>query len=623
MIYYCDYEALERPRSDFDERAIPPWLNDESETQVQIPLVFTACTKLGKIMHVQNYNVCDKYGHISFLKFLDSVMRYTNHKQHTIYFHNLYYDFNIILYELMYNDFTQFIAEDITNIEYPKIELVREKIIDTSKIFIVLGENLKKAIGVNILYKGKIFKIRDTFRILSSSQDSILTSFGFKLKPKIDFDNLDVNNKNHIADLLYRCQYDVTSLALCIEKFKDALGKEFGAKGDTASSLALSAIKNMLGEDYENLFPIIANTEFEKVSRMAYQGGITQHTYHFETGIEHLQSWYIDINSSYPYTMSMDVPYGIPKEIDEFTEQYSEYIVYVDFELIKPNIPCVRCSSALKVKFEMGLESETYPSKDEFPHKFKGHLALTSWDILMLKKYYKYEMKIIKGFVYETDTIFTEFIHKLFKQKYMYKKQGNKVMELAIKLILNSLYGKFAQDLSGIVEFYTKHERLKIKAIDLKKIYCPLSSAIVSRARYNLMEVVNKNPLNFIYCDTDSMIFIDKALIDESIIGNNLGKWSYEYNGAMIDKLKVIGKKNYMVKVGEDVFLKCVGLPNDRERIYNKEEFEIGNIVTEIVDFSNFRIGYEFVIQKMHKVYGGIAMHYTTFTIKERKIMYS
>lgn len=620
VIYYCDYEALERPREQFKPNLIPPWLSDESYENIQIPLCFTACTVKGNICHSQDYNT--NVVPISFLRFLDSIIKFSPHKQHTIYFHNLYYDFNIILYELMYNDFTQYI-NDYAGMTYDNLELVEERIIDREKLFVVLGSNLKKAVGVNILYRGKIFKIRDTFRIITSAQNKILKSFGYEEKPEIDFNNMDINDPYQIAELRNRNRYDVISLSKCIEQFKKVFETEYGAKGDTAASIALSASKVMLGEDFDVFYPKIADTEFEKISRLAYNGGITQHTYHCDTGIIHENIGYIDINSSYPYTHSQNVPYGIPEETDVFVDTYSEYLVKVEFDLIKPYIPCIRCSSATKILSEYQLESETYHKKDEFPHHFKGYLALTIYDIKMLKKYYKHKLTIIKGYKYKTAPLFSDFINTLYGKKYMYKRNKNKVMELAIKIIINSLYGKFAQDLSGFQEFYTKEARIKIFAHDLNKIYCPLSSYIVSSARYNLMEVINKNPLNFIYCDTDSVMCFDRTQIDPNIIGNKLGQWSYEFNGKRIDKCKILGKKNYMMQVDGEIILKCVGLPNDRTRIYNKDMYEKGVIENEIIDFSNFEIGYEFIIQKMHKVYGGIAMHYTPFTLKERHVLYN
>lgn len=621
IIYYCDYEALERPRSDFKPYLIPPWLDNMKYDKIMCPLVFCAATKKGNIAHLQNYNA-NKVP-ISFLRFCDSVIKFMpRHKEHTIYFHNLYYDFNIIIYELLYNDFTQYVLPN-DNMEYKGIEWLDERMIDESKQFFVLGENLKQATGINILYRSKTFKLRDTFRIISSSQNNILKSFGYEEKPEVDFDNMDINDEKQIFELFTRCKYDVSSLAIAIERFKDSLIEKYGTHGDTASSLALNAVKHHLGDEFNDLYPSLAGMDCETVSRISYNGGITQHSYHLKPATLHENISYVDINSSYPNTMRGAIPFGIPTPTKKFiTNQYGEYIVYVDFKIKKPNIPCIRCSSSLKVAAHYGYESDTYPKRDEFPLEWNGYLALTYYDILMLQKYYDYEMKVISGYVYETNYALKDFVEELYVMKAHYKEIGDKVMERAVKLILNSLYGKFAQDLTGNPEFITKYEKAKLRCIDLKKIYCPLSNCIVSRARYNLMEQVNSNPLNFIYCDTDSMMVFDRTKLDKSTIGEELGQWSYEFNGANIEKCKILGKKNYMLEVDGKIHLKCVGLNQDRKK-YDPIAFEKdGSLVEKELTFDNFEYDTQFVIQKMVKVYGGLAMRYTTFTLKERKLMY-
>ena len=95
MIFYCDYEALERPRNEFKQGLIPSYLDDTTQEKVMVPLVFCACTRKGKIMHNQDYNTNKKP--ISFFQFCDQIIKFTKQEKHVCYFHNLYYDFNIIL----------------------------------------------------------------------------------------------------------------------------------------------------------------------------------------------------------------------------------------------------------------------------------------------------------------------------------------------------------------------------------------------------------------------------------------------------------------------------------------------------------------------------------------------
>lgn len=118
------------------------------------------------------------------------------------------------------------------------------------------------------------------------------------------------------------------------------------------------------------------------------------------------------------------------------------------------------------------------------------------------------------------------------------------------------------------------------------------------------------------------MMVFDRELLDKSTIGEGLGQWSFEFKGANIEKCKILGKKNYMLEVGGKRHLKCVGL-NQERKIYDLEAYEEdGSLVQVTLDFDNFEYGSKFAIQKMVRVYGGLAMRYTSFTIKERKLMY-
>ena len=631
MTYYADYEALERPRHIIKPHKIPPWLHDTSKDidgKLLIPLTFSACSPTGKIAHTQEYILDDKPP-ISFLRFLDSIIKWDfKTKRHKVYFHNLFYDFSIILPELLYNKFTQYVPESEYML-YTRIDILDKMVIDKSKLFFVYGENLRMATGIDIWYRNRIFKLRDTFRIMSSSQNSILKSFGYEIKPKItdikgnviEWKDIDINNPDHLLSLRFRNHYDIQSLAKSMEAFKAGLKSEYGGEGDTAASIALKALKTHITLDkFNKLYPVISGTPYDTVSRLAYNGGICQYSRHLIPGATLKNVNYIDINSSYPYTMTCDLPYGIPKPTTDLNVKYGEFIVWINFKIKGNNHPCIRCSSGNDIRKIRKQESPTYHKRSEFPLQYTGYLALNTYDIKLLDLYYEYDITVVEGWEYKTNRIFADFIHRLYNDKAAHKNTGNKVLEQSCKLILNALYGKFAQDLSGINEYITCNGKVHLYAEDTKKLYCPLSTCIVSHARYNLMKVVNTNPDNFIYCDTDSIIFFKKSLMDKSIIGKNLGQFSYEYD--KIPLCKILGKKNYMLDTPTGRVLKCVGLPRDAERIFSVKDFQNDKDnwkpVNVEVDFNNFEIGQQFVIEKMRRVNGGIAMHYTTFTIKER-----
>lgn len=137
--------------------------------------------------------------------------------------------------------------------------------------------------------------------------------------------------------------------------------------------------------------------------------------------------------------------------------------------------------------------------------------------------------KVYKTIYYtETCTPFKEFVNDLYIKRMEYKKQGSP-MEYVVKILMNSLYGKFGQrflnrdnyisieevspeDLK--VNKYTTFERIgnfvRVKEDGLPACFCvPIWAAYVtSYARIHLHKLLVKH--NAIYCDTDSIVTKDE-----------------------------------------------------------------------------------------------------------------
>jgi DNA polymerase elongation subunit (family B) len=215
----------------------------------------------------------------------------------------------------------------------------------------------------------------------------------------------------------------------------------------------------------------------------------------------------------------------------------------------------------------------------------------------------------MKGYNYKTNTIMADFIKPVYEER----KHSKGVMKMAIKLLLNSLYGKFAQDLSGNIFVYTSiDEHHEVLAIDIEHLYKPLASAITAYARRNWIDVMSLLGDDFVYGDTDSVYFLNveknmKILRDAGKIHENeLGKWALDDGyGSIIPKAKFISKKNYMLELedGSQV-IKCVGLSHRFHDQLNFDNFVINSI--------------PFKVEKMVNVYGGKAMRETEFKIRER-----
>ncbi len=133
----------------------------------------------------------------------------------------------------------------------------------------------------------------------------------------------------------------------------------------------------------------------------------------------------------------------------------------------------------------------------------------------------------------------------LFKNK---QEATNNINRQYHKLVINNLYGKTGQKYKARFDFYgnefdtkkyaIEHERNTIytiankKALTLYEIKKPtdkakpvyLAAYITAKARvilFNQYLHIIKSGGKFLYCDTDSLIFIEKKPIDFDI-GNNL-----------------------------------------------------------------------------------------------------
>lgn len=176
------------------------------------------------------------------------------------------------------------------------------------------------------------------------------------------------------------------------------------------------------------------------------------------------------------------------------------------------------------------------------------------------------------------DYIFTDYIENvLYKYKLKYEQEHNNVKRTVIKIIMNSLWGKFAQRLNEkqySIEYeskaaWEKHDCYKIWETDtvLVKKHAPVDYGnkpvqngvfTLSWARHHMRRlwnacVINPNNTVCLYSDTDSM-FVDSKYIDYNatfqfgnkeipVIGDGIGQLEEE---CKFEWLICTGKKQYM-----------------------------------------------------------------------------
>lgn len=134
------------------------------------------------------------------------------------------------------------------------------------------------------------------------------------------------------------------------------------------------------------------------------------------------------------------------------------------------------------------------------------------------------------------------FIEKLYEERRLFKSQGSST-ERAIKLILNSLYGKLAQTVGG-KDGPPSHHQLEY------------AGYITSYTRAKIYKAIMQNPDAIIAAETDAVFSTEPLDLD---YGESLGQWELkEY-----DSITYLQSGFYYATQGEAVICKYRGMDRD------------------------------------------------------------
>lgn len=410
-----------------------------------------------------------------------------------------------------------------------------------------------------------------------------------------------------------------------IEIIADALNVQFGQGLDrmTNGSDSLRGYKSSITTKmFDKLFPVLS-LEMDKNLRLAYRGGFTWLNEKYaerEIG----QGLVFDVNSLYPSQMyHRPLPFGEAIFFDgkyEYDKNYPLFIQHIrcEFQLKDGHIPTIQIKKNLLFRENEYLKTSGDEAVD---------LYVTNIDLELIKEHYDlYDVEYCEGWKFQQKIgLFKDFI-----DKWMYvKTHSDGAIKLLAKLMLNSLYGKFASnpDVTGKVPYLKEDGSTGYKRGDEEyknPIYTPMGIFITSWARYTTISTAQKCYDRIIYCDTDSMHLeglempeVIKDIIDD----NKLGYWAHE---STFKRAKYLRQKTYVydkyVKVveknGEKVFkdcspdeatdlkfvVKCAGMPDT---------------IKEKVTFDKFEVGFSSWGKLLPKhVSGGVVLVDTEFTIK-------
>ena len=375
------------------------------------------------------------------------------------------------------------------------------------------------------------------------------------------FDNLGWSLKD---ELLNYCIKDCVSLWQILNKFNEEIQNLFNINIDkypTTPSLAFGIFRqNFLGD---NQIPIIDGNLYNDLVK-AYYGGRCDMFVPFNNHDEKVYAY--DVNSLYPFAMKeFKMPVG---NINYFEGNILEIdknpFGFFEVDIISPdiNIPILPFKS-----FGKGHFSTIFPTG-----KWKGwYSSIEIFKAIELG----YNINILRGYTFEKEDIFSDYINKLYEIKKNSHK--NSPHYTIVKLLMNSLYGRFGMNPNMEQHIIVKeNESVKIfenkiivdrislnngkELVSMKNdinneeeissnlnISVTISAMITAASRIKMIEYfeyINKNNIKIFYTDTDSL-YINKPL-DNKFINNELGFMKLEgvYDRGVFLAPKVYGLIN-------------------------------------------------------------------------------
>lgn len=535
----------------------------------------------------------------------------SNFEKIELYYHNLKFDGEFILSWLLNNGFRY-------DEKLEKENTFKTLITDTGAFYQLEIRFHKKKSSKRVV-------IRDSLKIIPLKVSSMAKAFGLETT-KGDIDYKLYRGVNHtITD--EEKDYIIRDCKIVAECLKAMF--EQGLEKMTIASNSLHHYKTLIGgqNKFRGLFPLLPKATDDFI-RKSYKGGYTYVNPKYQNKWLNVKGCTYDVNSLYPSQMHSDsgniLPYGMPiyfKGEYPVNELYPLYIIRFKckFKLKKGYVPTVQIKNNSRFA---GLENE-YLSDSGVE---RVELTMTNIDFETFKKHYKVtRLEFIDGYMFKARKgLFDLYIDHWSRVKIESEEQGNKGLRQISKLMMNSLYGKFATNIQndikipvmedGVVSHKSKidiNEDIENYDVDIYEDrerelnYTAIASFITAYARRVTHNAIQENYEHFCYADTDSIHLCKESADNIEIHSSKLGAWKHECDW---ENAKFIRAKTYIEEIDGKLDVKCAGMPDNVKQVITKENFNIG--------FTTEGLGVEFQKLVPKRVKGGVVLCETTFTIK-------
>jgi len=542
---------------------------------------------------------------LTFGEDIDSFINYCSliNESSSFYFHNLKFDGEFIIHYLLTHGFVH----------------VNEKKLGMNQFSTIISD-LNVFYCIKVKFKEEvIISFFDSLKLLNFSVEEVAKAFNLSIK-KLEIDYKAKREKGHkITDEEKEyLKHDVMIMSLALEKMF-----EMKITRMTIASNAMNFFKDTISKKrFEEWFkpPL-----YDKDLRQAYKGGFT-YLNEIYRGKEVKEGIVLDVNSLYPSVMYYSpMPYGEGIYFDGKYVPDKLYNLYIQnitcqFRIKKDMIPTIQIKNNLSFVPTEYLSSSNGESIN---------LTLTNVDLkLFLEHYDIYDVSYNWGWKYKSSTkIFKSYIDYWNELKVKATKEGNKPLRTIAKLMLNSLYGKFAASPEGRSKIpYLDNNIVKYKLSELEErtaYYLPISIFITSWARDKTIRSAQAVYHRFIYADTDSLHLEGTDIPENLLISDTeLGKWKIESTFKRgkylrqkcyiedavtpVDEIEKFKKENpeclHLVSKDSIINIVCAGMPKGCYKNVTWENFDYGSVF-------DGKLG-------VKHTDGGIVLVDTTFTIK-------
>lgn len=386
-----------------------------------------------------------------------------------------------------------------------------------------------KIIGARITKAGLLHhELRDSFSIIP-------VPLAMYQKEEIDYGKFTRENRaTYRAEILAYLKSDCIYLFELVSAFVERFGPKL-----TIGATAIQKLREICP------FPT-GTQEHDMKFRPHYFGGRVEF---MKRGILRGHWKVYDVNSMYPYTMS------------EYQHPNGQFYA-------NPPNPKILADGTLKgfgdwIYFALveGTNYGAFPIREKGKLNFRvkyGQFFVTSHEMKVAMKYGLFKIdRVLYAWVPKQTMTFKDYVDTYVAEKIEAKKSGDKVGEMFAKFLLNSAYGKTAQNPLNYLDYkiHRAGEPLEAgwhlmeeialgvylmsrRAENPRYLDVAIGASITGASRSVLLEALHlaRNP---IYCDTDSVICEELPL---ELSDTKLGAWKLEGEG---DTIAIAGKKLY------------------------------------------------------------------------------